>query len=229
MKTPALHPVCVGTREQFSAYLDGHLSGAAMAALANHLERCDNCRSEWQLWRGMQAALTGLRTPKAPANLQARLRGVLHEEGERGTHLRWTARWASAWKLSVAPLALRAAGGFALAAVLVGGLSWLFAAPLASVEANDDKLAHLTAPRYLYSEVPPAPIATGSAPLVVEAAIDDRGRVYDFHIVSGPADAKVLVRVEENLLNSVFRPASVFGTPVRGQVMLTYTGINVRG
>jgi hypothetical protein len=35
--------------------------------------------------------------------------------------------------------------------------------------------------------------------------------------------------VEQNLLTSVFRPATVFGVPVDGHVMLTYAGVSVRG
>jgi hypothetical protein len=36
-------------------------------------------------------------------------------------------------------------------------------------------------------------------------------------------------QVEQNLLTSVFKPATVFGVPVDGHVMLTYTGVSVRG
>jgi hypothetical protein len=39
----------------------------------------------------------------------------------------------------------------------------------------------------------------------------------------------VKIRVENNLLTSVFTPATVFGVPVRGHVVITYTGVSVRG
>jgi hypothetical protein len=53
--------------------------------------------------------------------------------------------------------------------------------------------------------------------------------VYDYSILEGSQDSAVKVRVEGNLLSSVFQPATVFGVPVRGHVVLTYTGVSVRG
>jgi hypothetical protein len=77
--------------------------------------------------------------------------------------------------------------------------------------------------------VPPEPIETRhEAPILVDAKVDMRGRVYDYTILDGPSDAAVRLRVEQNLLSSVFRPATVFGVPVDGHVMLTYAGVSVR-
>ena len=88
----------------------------------------------------------------------------------------------------------------------------------------------MTQPRYLYSEVPPQPIEVGrEVPILILARIDDQGRVYDYSILSGPMEAHVERRVQANLLASVFQPATVFGLPVRGHVMMTYTGVSVRG
>jgi hypothetical protein len=126
-------------------------------------------------------------------------------------------------------MAFRLAGGLAAAIILVGSFSWLFSAPIA-VQANDDRLAHLVAPRYLYSQVPPQPIETHrDVPIVIEALVDTHGRVYDYTVLEGPRDPAVLVRVEDNLLASVFKPATVFGVPVRGHVVLTFAGVSVRG
>ncbi|HSY35278.1 MAG TPA: hypothetical protein VK814_05965 [Acidobacteriaceae bacterium] len=133
------------------------------------------------------------------------------------------------WKSSIAPLALRLSGGFAVTLVLAGGLFWMFGAPMA-VLANDDGMAHLVAPRYMYSQVPPEPISTKrDVPIVVDAMVDSSGRVYRYSILEGPTDSEVNIRVENNLLSSVFAPATVFGVPVRGHVVITYTGVSVRG
>ena len=64
-------------------------------------------------------------------------------------------------------------------------------------------------------------------PIVVEALVNPQGRVYDYAIVNGPRDQKVQLQVADNLLSSVFKPASLFGVPVRGHVVLTYAGISV--
>ncbi len=59
--------------------------------------------------------------------------------------------------------------------------------------------------------------------------VDSKGRVYDYAILTGPQDPESKVQVENNLLGSVFKPATVFGMPIRGHVVMTYTGISVRG
>jgi hypothetical protein len=98
------------------------------------------------------------------------------------------------------------------------------------VQANDDAMAHLVAPHYMYSQVPPEPINTQrDMPIVVDAMVDSSGRVYRYTILEGPKDAEVNVRIENNLLSSVFKPATVFGVPVRGHVVMTYTGVSVKG
>lgn len=220
---------CRARRAEFSDYLDGTLSGVAMARLATHLDRCAACEKEFAGWRQMQNALSAIGPAMAPDGLQARLRQAIAIEHERGSHLRLFERFELEWQRSLAPLAARAAGGLALAIVVLGGLSWMFAAPLA-VEANDDNLAHLTTPHYLYSQVPPQPVlATNDAPLLVDAKVDASGRVYDFNIVAGPKSPDVELRLEQNLLGSVFQPAMLFGTPVNGHVMLTYNGVSVTG
>jgi hypothetical protein len=219
---------CTAVRGEFSAYLDGAVSGVEMTAIAAHLEDCADCSQEFAAWRTVQQSLGELGPAKPPMRLQARLRAALAFERERGTHLSFGPRALLFWESSVAPIALRVAGGLAVAALLLGSFGWMYA-PLA-VQANDDNMAHLVGPSYLYSEVPPQPVDTRrDVPIVVEAKVDTMGRVYDYAILEGPTDVSVQVRVEENLLASVFKPATVFGVPVRGHVVLTYTGVSVRG
>jgi hypothetical protein len=137
--------------------------------------------------------------------MQASVRKAIAEERARGSHLPWFGRLIRAWDGTIAPAALRVSGAVAMALVLVGGLGWVFGAPIA-VQANDDDMAHLVGPHYLYSYVPPQPIETRrDVPIVVEAKVDTAGHVYDYSIVEGPTDEKVKVGVEQNLLASVFR------------------------
>jgi hypothetical protein len=220
---------CQPVQAEFSSYLDGAMSGVEMGRMADHLSGCRECADEFLGWRSMQNALSGLGQAKAPLGLQARLKMALATERERGSHLSAGKRLALAWKTSVAPLALPGAGGLLAAGLLLVGIFRLFGPGLA-VQANDDDMAHLIAPHYLYSQVPPQPIDTGrEVPILVEAKVDTQGRVYDYTILDGPNDAAVRLRVAQNLLSSVFQPATVFGVPVDGHVMLTYTGVSVRG
>jgi hypothetical protein len=220
---------CAVARAGFSGYLDGAVSGVEMAAISAHLDGCHACAKDFKVWREVQRSLVELGPAQPPARLQARLRAALSVERERGAHLPFGRRALLLWESSLAPLAVRLSGGLAAALMLAGGLSWMFGAPVA-VQANDDAMAHLVAPRYLGSEAPPESINTRhDIPIVVEALVDSQGRVYDYRILEGPQDAEVRVRVENNLLGSVFKPATVFGVPVPGHVVMTYTGVSVRG
>jgi hypothetical protein len=220
---------CLTAQAAFSSYLDGALSGVEMGQVADHLADCAPCSTEFDAWRVMQAALVDLGPAKPPARLQERLRAALDFEREHGTHLPLFQRIGLIWRTSVAPLAVQTAGGMAAAVLLLAGLFRLFG-PGVEVQANDDGLAHLIAPHYLYSQVPPTAVQTGrDVPVLIDAKVDTRGRVYDYTILDGPSDPAVRLQVEQNLLTSVFKPATVFGVPVDGHVMLTYTGVSVRG
>jgi hypothetical protein len=220
---------CASVRSGFSGYLDGVVSGVEMAAISRHLRDCDDCAKDFNVWREVQRSLGELGPQPPPARLQARLRAAIAAERERGAHLPFFQRMLLIWRSSIAPLALRLSGGFAVTLVLAGGLFWMFGAPI-DVQANDDAMAHLVAPRYMYSQVPPEPISTKrDVPIVVDAMVDSSGRVYRYTILEGPTDNEVRVRVENNLLSSVFAPATAFGVPVRGHIVITYTGVSVRG
>lgn len=220
---------CQAARAAFSSYLDGALSGVEMGRVAGHLEACAPCTSEFDGWRSMQSALGELGSAKPPARLQAQLRTTLSIERERGTYLPFAGRIARIWKNSIAPMAVQGAGGLVAALILAAGAFRLFG-PGVIVQANDDGLAHLISPHYLYSQVPPQPVQTGrEVPVLVDAKVNTHGMVYDYTIVDGPTDPAIRARVEQNLLASVFTPATVFGVPVEGHVMVTYTGVSVRG
>jgi hypothetical protein len=220
---------CAAVRAGFSAYLDGAISGMEMAAISGHLQRCSECAADFDVWREVQRSLGALGPKQAPARLQARLRAAVAAERERGAHLPLLRRALLVWKSSLAPLALRFSGGLTATVILAGGLCTVFGAPI-TVQANDDGMIHMVAPHYMYSQVPPDPIDTQrDIAIVVEAMVDSSGRVYSYSILEGPQDPQVKIRVENNLLSSVFTPATVFGVPVRGHVVMTYTGISVKG
>jgi hypothetical protein len=132
----------------------------------------------------------------------------------------------------VRPFAVQFTAGLAGTIALGGSIMLLLgmvAAPQ-PVLANDEPLGALTAPHLLYSMVSPGDIVTAhDTTIVVEAAVDAAGRVYDFKIVSSPQDEAVRTQVADQLLGMVFQPASAFGVPIRGRVVITFDGISVHG
>ena len=173
-----------------------------------------------------------LRPAKPPADLSLKLRlAISREHARRNTPLldRLSLRWDNA----IRPILLQASAGVAATTFLVGTIMVLLGAVAPAnnpVLADDESLSAISAPRYLYSTVSPNAIVTPrDAPIIVEALVDSSGRVYDYRIVSGPEDESVREKVAGQLLGDVFQPASVFGTPVPGRVVVTFSGISVRG
>jgi anti-sigma factor RsiW len=244
---------CKSIRDRFSAYLDGALTGVVMQQTAAHLESCAECEREFAGWRAMQAALTRIGPAKAPADLGLRLRVALSQEAAR-TPRRNFDRWQVRWQNTVAPFLLRASAGFASAVLLLGTAAVLvgaFASP-EPVEARDNSADAATSPRFLYSLLASSTPESGQAQIVkpheatahgivstvavqnanavvVEAYVNSSGRVYDYRIISGPNNATSRAQIENLLLFSVFEPAHVFGEPVRGVAVLSFSGVSVQG
>jgi hypothetical protein len=222
---------CSSIRACFSDYLDGAVSGQQMQEIATHLEVCRECDREFTALRAMQQSLAVLKPTRAPADLGMRLRlAISHEQAARRSS--WTDKLSLKWENAVRPMLLQVSAGFAGSVVLVGSIMLLLgmvAAP-EPVMANDEPLGAMTSPHYLYSATSPqAIVTTHDSAIVVEAYVNAAGRVYDYNIVSGPEDPAVQAQIVNQLLGSVFEPARAFGTPVRSRVVVTFSGISVRG
>jgi hypothetical protein len=241
---------CSSIRAQFSAYLDGVVSGVDMQRIAAHLDQCSACSDEFAGWRQMQQSLADLGPAKAPPDLALRLRVALSQEHSRTTR-QSLAKWQMRWQNTLAPFLLRASAGFASAVLLIGSVALLigaFASP-ETVEARDEPSSAAISPRFLYSMTESnAPqssldetkagrrgkdtveaVDTSANQVIVEAYVNDEGRVYDYRIISGPDTPSSRAQVENLLLFSVFEPARVFGEPVRGVAVVSFSGISVQG
>jgi len=228
MKRPRNH-LCSSTQAAFSSYLDGAVSGRTMQRIAAHLEQCATCAREFAATRDLQQTLFSLGAPKPPTDLGMKLRLAISHERARTASFHM-ARWEVRWDNVVRPFLFQASAGLASAVVLIGGIMLLLGMVTApqAVMANDEPLGAMTAPHFLYSAAQARPIKTArDETIVVEANINALGQVYDFNIVSGSSDLGVRNQITNQLLSSVFQPASVFGEPVRGRVVLTFSGISV--
>jgi hypothetical protein len=221
-----------------------------MQRIAAHLDQCSACSDEFAGWRQMQQSLADLGPAKAPPDLALRLRVALSQEHSRTTR-QSLAKWQMRWQNTLAPFLLRASAGFASAVLLIGSVALLigaFASP-ETVEARDEPSSAAISPRFLYSMTESnAPqssldetkagrrgkdtveaVDTSANQVIVEAYVNDEGRVYDYRIISGPDTPSSRAQVENLLLFSVFEPARVFGEPVRGVAVVSFSGISVQG
>ena len=231
MATPGAAPAeCAEVMLQLSDYIDGAVSGRTMLRMERHLKRCDTCAAEFHLAERMQRTISTLGPVKPPVDLGLRLRLAISHEHSRGWR-RVAEDLQLSWTNAIRPLVLQASAGLVGAVLLVGTIVSLLGAVGATrpVMANDEPLGAMTAPHFLYSIDGVHPLLTGGedATIVVEASINARGEVYDYRIVAGAPDPAVRGQIAGRLAASVFQPASVFGVPVRGHVVLTYSGISV--
>jgi anti-sigma factor RsiW len=222
---------CEKIRAQFSSYLDGAVTGIAMRRIASHLNGCEECSADFDGLRSTQAMLASLGAVKAPADLALRLRVAISNERTR-TPRNLLPTLKVRWENTFAPLLLQASAGLASTVLLVGSVALLigmFARP-EPLAARDVPLGMASNPHFLYSSVEPeaVPIGGRDNPVIVEAYVNGVGKVYDYHIVSGPNDANTRSALENLLLFSVFEPATFFGQPVRGLAVLSFTGVSVR-
>ena len=223
---------CDSVQAQFTGYLDGRLTGVEMQEIAAHMESCGECAEEWRAWKEAQAALAALGPVPEPEDLPLRIRvAVSHERARRAR-----SPFASlnlAWRNTVGPFLLQAAAGFASAVLLIGTVVVMvgIVAKPPTVQADDEPLGAVTAPRLIYSIAGTGDneIAALPAPVVVEAYVNDTGQVYDYSIIAGPDDSSTRSQVENLLLSDRFEPARAWGKPVRGIVVLNFSGVSVRG
>ena len=221
---------CESIQARLSEYIDGAVSGVEMQHIADHLTACTACADEFALAARLQQTIVSLGAVKAPTNLGLRLRVAISQERARSWHTAFE-RFSLDWQNRIRPLVLQASAGLAGAVLLVGTTLALLGVAGAGtpVQANDEPLGAITAPHYLYSIDGVHPIMTShDDTLVIEAAINARGEVYDYRIVSGnEQDPAVQNAIAQRLASSVFQPASVFGLPVRGHVVITFSGVSV--
>jgi anti-sigma factor RsiW len=223
---------CSRVQAQFTGYLDGQLTGVEMQRVGAHLDSCAGCAAEWRALKEAQAALAALGPVPEPEDLPLRIRVAVSRERAR----RARSPFASldlAWRNTVGPLLLQAGAGLASAVLLIGTVvvSVGIVAKPATVRADDEPLGAVTAPRFSYSIAGTGDneIAALPAPVVVEAYVSDTGLVYDYSIIAGPDDSSTRSQVENLLLSDRFEPARAWGKPVRGIVVLNFSGVSVRG
>jgi hypothetical protein len=224
---------CMAVREKFTEYLDGVLSGREMQVVAAHLERCAECAGEWDSIKLTQSSLAALGPLPEPGDLPLRIRVAISQERARQRRSPFHS-FNLAWRNTVGPFLLQAAGGFVSSVLLMGSvilLVGMFSQPQVAEASADEPLGMATDPQFLNYrvEVGNNQIGAFSGPVVVEAYVNGAGQVYDYRIVSGPTDEATRAQVENLLLWSHFAPARRFGQPISGLAVISFSGVSVRG
>jgi len=212
---------CVEIRNHYSDYLDGLCDPPVMKSIRFHLDYCVSCRRELEMWEAVQADLRGLARSQVPAELALRLRVRV----SRALHRNLSER-LRVWTDNVLqPVLLPASGGVLAAFVCFCLIMGSLVVPV--TKTPDVPLGFPTPPRVL--EMAPIDLNNGDAPVVVAARIDAGGRALGYRVLSGESSPELIHELDRVIYFSNFQPATWYGRPTDGQVVLYLRRITVRG
>jgi hypothetical protein len=226
---------CRAMQDQLPSLLEGDVSAPEAHDLQLHLGSCEACSSRMEALRRSRVQLTALlRTlpvKQAPQELSIRLRVAASYEIERtfgrGDFSSSARRWWTRVRLSMRdlmrPLALPAAGGLLSSVASFTMLASTLTIPQ-QVTMNDIPLVFTT--QVQVDEL--SPFGFTGHDVVMELTIDKHGKVanYAAHGEVTRADMRELGNL---ILFTSFAPATVFGQPTSGKILLKSHRINVRG
>jgi len=212
---------CVEIRNHFSDYLDGFCEPQARKSIRFHLDYCGSCRRELEEWESMRADLRGMPRRQVPRELALRLRVAVSQ----GLHGNWLQRLRVWMDNALQPVLLPASGGVLAAVVFFCLIMGSVVVP--ATTTPDVPLAFVTPPRV--RELPPFDFNTGDAPVVVVTRIDAGGRAMGYRVLSGGTSPELIHQLDRVIYFSNFQPATWFGRPTDGQVVLSLWRITVRG
>lgn len=219
---------CRDAESQFSAYMDHAMTGKQMREVRAHLEGCGRCRSQYSLLSNTQRMVAGLGRKQPPADLALKLRVRISQELARSRRHAFealTVRVQNAFNAFMVP----ATAGMITSIIVFGLLiGVLYPVPMAS--ANDVPTTLYTPPELAFSPFGFGMGSINADTLVVEAYIDQNGRVQDYRILSAPENTKdIIPELNKMLIFTQFRPATAFGRPTYGRAVLSFAKVNVRG
>lgn len=212
---------CTEIRSHFSDYIDGHCDRDQLRSIRFHLGYCGWCREELAHWETLQSDLRGLPRRRVSPELALQLRVRMSQR----IHSRIFSRLWVNIENALKPLVLPASGGVMTAIIFFGLIMGSQFAPPSNLP--DVPLEIVTPPRL--RELPPFNFKNDDQPVVLLTQVDAAGRVIGYKLLSGKLTPELTDRLDRVMYFSVFDPATTFGTPRDGQVVLSLRRITVRG
>ncbi len=221
---------CEKAKALLSPYLDGMVTGTEMRALREHLDVCTLCMGEYRGLQQAQQMLTNLGRVMEPVDLGLKLRLAISREAaisRRGRYEGLRLRLEDTLSAFMVP----ATAGLVCALLIFGIVTAILAMP-GQLQANtqDVPLVLNTGPELEQSAFGTNLSSINADSLVIEAYVDQRGRVDDYRILSDPGvSQQLLPEVKRMLIFTTFRPAMSMGHPISSRAVLSFSKISVRG
>ncbi len=212
---------CTEIRAHFSDYLDDRCDRESLRSIRFHLSYCGACREELARAQDIQAELRSLPRRRVSPDLALQMRVRLSQR----LHSRFFGPLWIHIENALKPLLIPASGGLLTAVIFFGLIMGTQFVP--PVNLPDVPLALVTPPRL--KELPPINFNTGDQPVVLLTQVDAAGRVMSYKVLSGQPSPELSHNLDRLIYFSVFDPATTFGRPTDGQVVLSLRRITVRG
>ena len=212
---------CVEIRHHFSDYLDDLCAPDARQAIRYHLSFCDVCQEQLEQWQSVREELRALPRQQVSSDLALRLRVQVSQElNKKPLSERWV-RFENALR----PFLLPATGGILTAVICFGLIMGSEVVPMTNVP---DVTVQVVTPARV-TALAPMDFNTGENGLVLVTQINAEGRVKGYRVLSGEGSPELMQRLDRMIYFSVFQPATMFGKPTDGEVVLSLRRITVRG
>lgn len=221
---------CADAKGLLSPYLDGAVTGTEMLALQEHMEQCAGCLREYRSLRQTQQLLTSVKRVEVPADLGLKLRLAISREAAETRRPPFEGLWLRIENIANAFM-VPATAGLACALLIFGLVTAILAIPV-SLQANtqDVPLVLNTGPELQESVFGTTLSSMNTDSLVIEAYVDQNGRVQDYRILSDPGESQALLpQVKRMLIFTTFRPAMSMGRAIPSRAVLSFSRISVQG
>jgi hypothetical protein len=212
---------CLEIRNHFSDYLDDLCTQEARKSIRYHLSFCDVCREQLEQWQSVREELRALPRQQVPPDLALRLRVQMSQRLYKNPLAPLWVRIENALK----PLLIPATGGVLTAVICFCLIMGSEVAPITDIP---DVTVQVITPARV-QQLAPMDFSTDDNGLVVLTQINAAGRVKGYRILSGQRSPELMQRLDRMVYFSIFQPATMFGKPTDGEVVLSLRRITVRG
>jgi len=212
---------CVEIRSHFSDYLDDRCVPEARKSIRYHLSYCQVCAERLEQWQSVRDELQALPRRQVPTELALRLRVQMSRHLNKSPLADLRVRLENALK----PLLLPATGGV-LTAIICFCL--IMGSQVGPVTTGPDVAVQMAQPARV-EQLAPMDFTADDSGLVLVTQINAEGRVTGYRVLSGPRSPELMRRLDRMIYFSIFQPATMFGKPTDGEVVLSLRRITVRG
>jgi anti-sigma factor RsiW len=206
--------------------LDSMLDPSQECQLAQHMNDCSSCAARFTELRQTRRIMAAMPQHPAPPELALRLKVAVSQQLAARRHSRWESIFVR-WENMLNAFMLPATAGL-LSAVLIFGVLIGALVPAHLSSANDVPTKLYTPPEMTLAPFGLESGASGDA-VLVEAVIDSHGRVQDYRVLSSPGETGLSPEMKNALIFTQFRPATSFGLPTSGRVVISFSNISVGG